>query len=116
MKIITFLCLTFIFLGHAYTANLNLSSGESAFIQPNAKTLVSCGNAIIIENCSISVQTLDKLLQTCVQSYGGGTCVDKIWPNFIKSHNSCYDQAIELCLNYCKQSYGGGTCVGKCSM
>ncbi|MEZ0393199.1 MAG: hypothetical protein ACAH59_13340 [Pseudobdellovibrionaceae bacterium] len=62
-----------------FAADLNLNGGESAIIQPNVSTRVTCGGNSNggNGNCSEAVQGFKLIVDTCMKSYNGGYCADK---------------------------------------
>lgn len=98
----------------ALAADLNLRAGETATIQSNVKTRVTCeGDSH--SSCEQAIESLKILVEACKGSYSGSYCIDKYWPAFKKENPSCRTSAIPICIDYCKESYSSAYCADKCS-
>lgn len=111
----SFLLLALTMASIAFAADLNLSSGESATIQANVKTRVTCDGEGQTPSCQEPINGLKTLIEACKSNYTGSYCVDKYWPNFKKENPGCATAAISICINYCKENYTGAYCADKCS-
>ncbi len=103
-----------LFAVHASAADLILSSGESAIIQPNVTTKVSCGGSQST-GCSDEINGLKLLIENCKTSYSASYCADKYWPDFKASNPKCALPALSICIDNCKTSYSASYCADKCS-
>lgn len=113
MKTVIFLALSMASI--AFAADLNLGIGESATIQANVKTRVTCEGEGQGPSCQQAINGLKTLVEACKGSYSGSYCIDKYWPNFKKENPSCATSAISVCIDYCKESYSSAYCADKCS-
>lgn len=101
----------------AMAAELRLLSGETATIQANQSTRVSCegaSNGGGNSNCSHAVQGLTALMEACKTNYSANFCIDKHWPAFKKDYPSCVYGALSVCIEACKTSYSANYCADKC--
>ena len=98
----------------AFAADLNLNGGESATIQANVNTYVTCGGSSSGDKCGSVVQGFKVLMEACQKSYGGGYCAEKYWPSFKAANVGCAYAGVSLCIEACQKSYGGGYCAEKC--
>jgi len=101
----------------AFAASLNLSSGESAVIEANTRTVVSCNGAsegTSPATCESAVAGFRLTLEYCYKSYNGGYCAEKYWPKFKQQNPSCISAGAGPCVEYCYKSYNGGYCAEKC--
>lgn len=98
----------------SFAADLNLNGGESAVIQANVSTRVTCGGSSIGGNCSEVVKGFKLIMDTCMKSYNGGYCAEKNWPSFKNANLGCAYAGISICLDACQKSYNGGYCADKC--
>ncbi len=115
MRIGFYIVLSFLFSGTSIAGDLNLSGGESAIIESNTLTRVTCGGGSGgISDCQGAVEGLRALLNSCVKSYGGGYCADRYWPTFKKDHPNCIYAGLSACLDACEKSYSGGYCADRC--
>ena len=103
-----------LFTVQAFAADLNLNGGESAVIQANVNTRVTCGGSSTGGSCAEIVQGFKLLMNVCMDSYSGGYCVEKHWPTFKSSNPTCAYAALSICLEVCQKSYSGGYCAEKC--
>ncbi len=108
---ITFLCFSWT----SQAAELHLSGGETATIQANVSTYVTCSGQGGGGNCSIIVEGFAAQLKACYNTYSGGYCSNKYWPDFKANNPKCYYGAIGVCLEYCEKTYSGGYCADKCN-
>lgn len=115
MKVGFFLVLSFLVSGVSFAGDLNLSGGETAIIEANTTTRVSCGGgAGGVNDCLGPVEGLKALLNSCQKTYGGGYCADRYWPDFKKNNPNCYYAGLPACLEACEKNYGGGYCADRC--
>ncbi|MES3037294.1 MAG: hypothetical protein V4736_05240 [Bdellovibrionota bacterium] len=99
-----------------FGAELNLTSGESAVIQANVNTRVTCGGGSSSNpGCGDHIQGLKTLLQACKESFSGSYCIDKYWPTFKANAPQCTLAALSICIDYCKESFSASYCADKCS-
>ncbi len=114
MKKLVILCA--LFSSYAFAADLNLKGGESAIIEPNTSTRVTCGGSSSGGGgtCTEIVSGFQSLIDSCEQSYNGGYCAEKLWPTFKAANSRCAYAGISVCLKACLQSYNGGYCADKC--
>ena len=97
-----------------FAADLNLNGGESAIIQANVSTRVTCGGNQTGGSCSEMVQGFKLIMESCMRSYNGGYCAEKQWPSFKATNPSCAYAGLSICLEACQKSYNGGYCAEKC--
>lgn len=105
----------------AMAAELRLLSGETATIQANQTTRVSCegpsnggGSGA---SCDEAVQGLKYLLESC-RSGGNGAaaCMEKYWPGFKQGSPSCAYAGISVCIDACRTGgNGAAACAEKCA-
>ena len=95
----------------AFGAELNLNGGESATIQANVLTQVTCGGGSSGNNCVEAANGLKKVLDTCTRSYTPGDCVEKHWPRYKKENPTCKYAGLDTCLAFCTRSYTPGDCT-----
>ncbi|HWU43005.1 MAG TPA: hypothetical protein VN132_06185 [Bdellovibrio sp.] len=102
---------------NAFAADLNLNGGESAMIQANVRTTVTCGGSSSGSggSCEDAIAGLSSLIDACKGTYSGASCVDKYWPNFKKENPRCAMSAISVCIDNCKTTYSPASCADKCS-
>ncbi len=101
----------------AFAASLNLSSGESAVIEANTRTVVSCNGSsegTSPTTCESAVAGFRLTLGSCYKTYSGGYCAEKHWPKFKQQNPSCISAGAGPCLDYCGMTYDGGYCAEKC--
>ena len=111
---IKLLAFFFLFSVQTFAADLNLNGGESAVIQANVSTRVTCGGNQTGGSCSDAVHGLKLLMEVCMKSYSGGFCVDKQWAPFKDANPSCVYAGLSVCLEVCQSSYSSGFCADKC--
>lgn len=105
----------------AFSAELRLSSGESATIQANQTTRVSCeggnGGGSSPASCEQAVDGLKQLLEACRSGgYPGSACMEKYWPGFKQASPTCAYSAISICIEACRSGgFNPSTCAEKCS-
>ena len=97
----------------SFAATLNLSSGETAVIEANTRTTVSCngsGNA----DCEKVAQAFGKTLEYCNRTNNAGYCAQTHWPKFKAANPNCAYAGQAACLDYCSRSYNAGYCADLC--
>lgn len=99
----------------SFAADLNLNGGESATIQANVSTRVTCGGNSTSGSCSEVVQGFKALVDTCMKTFHGGFCAEKYWPSFKAANSSCSYAGISVCLDACQKTFHGGFCAEKCT-
>lgn len=110
-KVFVFLLL---FSNLSLAGELNLTSGESAFILANNKTRVTCSGSSNVKSCSELVATFKLIMDTCFQSRSGGVCADTNWPKFKTTNPQCISEGIPVCFESCLKSRMGGPCSDLC--
>jgi hypothetical protein len=95
-------------------ADLNLNSGESAVIQANVNTRVTCGGGSSGGSCQDVVRGFQQIMEACQRTYTGGYCAEKNWPAFKNANPSCAYAGVTICLEACQRTYTGGYCSEKC--
>lgn len=98
----------------AQAATLNLNSGDSAVIQPNVATTVTCNAVGGPTTCEIQISTYESRYQTCKRSYPASTCFTNEWPAFKSRHPNCVLEAFDACIKTCGESYPSSTCYNNC--
>lgn len=107
--------LTLVVSSSVFAADLNLLSGESAIIEANSRTRVTCnGSNGGGMNCEGAGNAFKKIMEYCYKSHDGGTCAKNHWPNFKKDNPNCSYTGVETCIDYCYKGYDGGTCASLC--
>lgn len=107
--------LLILFSVQTFAADLNLNGGESAVIQGNVTTRVTCGGGSqSVGSCSEAVAGFKLLMDACTRTYTGGYCAEKQWPSFKSANPSCVYAGISICLDACTKSYTSGYCADKC--
>lgn len=110
----TLIALTLLFAHSASAATLQLSGGETAVIEANVRTTVSCSADGGGPSCSQAAASFRATLAACNNQYGGGYCAETHWPKFKASYPSCAYAGVEACIESCTKQYGGGYCAAKC--
>jgi hypothetical protein len=95
-----------------HAATLNLNAGDTATINANTPTTVTCGTA---DDCSAKISSFNQIMTACMTDYDGGTCVGKYWPSFKQNNPNCYDGAVGTCLTDCETTYSAGQCASTCN-
>lgn len=106
MKLILMILTTLVFFisANSYSATLNLEGGESATIQPNVATTVTCGSGGS-SNCQSKLDGLGTLLGIC-RSDGGnwGNCFKDVMSKWNRANPGCVTEATILCVKKCGSS------------
>lgn len=106
----------------ALAADLRLSSGETATIQANNTTRVSCeggshGGGGTPANCTEAVGGLKELIEACRSGgYSQNSCMEKYWPGFKQGSPSCAYAAISVCIEACRTAgNSAASCAERCA-
>jgi hypothetical protein len=103
----------------ALAAELNLNGGESAIIEANTRTRVTCaGNGSGGGgggDCAAAADGFRAIMDACLNSWSASTCVDKYWPKFKQDNPNCKYAGVPYCLEICKRAWSGSTCIDKCN-
>ena len=117
----SFICAAILFFGldsvtsSAQAATLNLNVGDSAVIQPNVMTTVTCGGSgTPVTNCVAAIKSFDNRYATCKKTYPPSTCYQNEWPAFKTRNPDCVEEAFDACYRVCAESYPGSTCYQNC--
>jgi hypothetical protein len=111
MKMI-FFCLA-ILPSLTFAADLHLRSGETAIIQANVTTRVTCNGPDYV-SCQEPANALRLLISACKESYSGAYCADRYWSSFKQKNPGCIYAGMPICLEACKEDYGGAYCADRC--
>lgn len=98
----------------AFGAELQLNGGESATIQANVTTQVTCGGGSSGgggNSCETAAKGFEKLLEYCSKSYSSGDCVTTHWPRYKANNPNCIYAGLDACLTYCSRSFSSGDCA-----
>ena len=96
-------------------ADLNLSGGESATIQANVSTRVTCGGTSTGSgDCSAAVAGFESIMSACETGYTALHCIDQNWPSFKANNPNCLYAGIPDCLKACETGYTALFCANKC--
>ena len=100
----------------SFGAVLNLGDGETATINPNQTTTVTCnvqgGNS---PDCNREVAFLKKNIDLCIQNTPTSTCLDIHWPKFKQRAPKCIQDGFDTCYSYCNQVRPSNHCVNFCN-
>lgn len=99
----------------AFSADLNLSSGETTTIQANTKVTVTCGGGSSGSSCSEAVASFKYIVSSCMKTYDTVFCLNKHFPIFKSENPKCVYNAIPACLEICEKTYDNGFCMLKCN-
>ncbi len=111
---IKLILISLLFSTSAMAADLNLNVGESATIEANVRTHVTC-SADSSRLCEKAIGGLETLLNACKEQFTGSYCIDKYWPNFKANNPTCVADAMQICIDNCKTQFTGSYCADYCS-
>lgn len=102
----------------AVAANIEISPGESIYIQANEASTISCsgegGGGIPQVDCASKVQMLKARLDQCAPNNNDDWCVENIWPSWKQNNPTCVDDGILTCMNFCIPNNNDSWCVQTC--
>lgn len=111
----TILALSILISINVFAAELSLTGGESATIQANTRTTVTCNGSSQGNQCSDTTNGLKTLVEACKSNFSPSYCIDKYWPSFKANNPSCVMAALPYCIDQCKTSFTAAYCADKCS-
>ena len=98
----------------AEAATLNLDPGESAVINPNVSTAVTCGIGTPVADCSRLIAALKSRYETCKNGSMAATCFNSEWSTFKQRHPACVTEAFDMCNKICLEGAMASTCYNAC--
>lgn len=111
----SFLILTILFASQAYAAHLNLNGGESAVIQANVNTSVTCGGSGSGgSDCSTKASSLKGILDKCMQNLNAQWCIENTWPKWKANNPSCVSEGSQVCIDKCVLNLNAQWCMTNC--
>lgn len=99
----------------AFSAELVLNGGESAIIQPNVATKVTCGGSSSGMSCTDPIKGLTTLIDACKSVHNAAYCADKYWPGFKENNPQCVYAALNICIDNCKTVHNAAYCADRCN-
>ena len=87
-----------------FGSELNLTSGDEVIIEANTKTRVTCEGETGTNNCSLMLNTFEKLMTNCFESHFSSTyCLDLFWTEYKEKevNPTCIYAGIAKCYDYC---------------
>jgi hypothetical protein len=112
-----FIAFALLLSSQVFAAELNLSGGESAVINANAETKVTCGVGGGHGGSGMCRQVAEAFratLAACEKSHSGGYCASTYWAKLKKDNPSCKYSGVSACIEYCSKSHSSGYCASQC--
>ena len=99
----------------AFGAELNLNGGESAWINANVQTYVTCGGDSTSGSCNGAVEGLKISVKSCETGHSASYCIDRYWPDFKEKNSQCIYDGLQFCIEKCSTGHSPSYCADKCN-